>query len=224
MPSTSTDGLSSLRRDAIASACGHDAAVEMRGEGGTGITVASALGWRGKRGELWRRERERERGGWEKKRETAVQRGLVAAEVVLAQREDAAVLEVGLRHRVRVRDRDVPDACAQRKARLAHDARRIRGPAQAVHAAGGRGGRMGLRRRGRGGEGGRAPARTRFFAISLQRPVARRRRRRVPWRPRWVSSPHSRICRSYRLVSMSKGGAGAAIGSTIASRARSFFS
>ena len=149
------------------------------------------------------------RGGWEKKRETAVQRGLVAAEVVLAQREDAAVLEVGLRHRVRVRDRDVPDACAQRKARLAHDARRIRGPAQAVHAAGGaRGGRMGLRRRGRGGEGGRAPARTRFFAISLQRPVARRRRRRVPWRPRWVSSPHSRICRSYRLVSMSEGGAG----------------
>ena len=33
------------------------------------------------------------RGGWEKKRETAVQRGLVAAEVVLAQREDAAVLD-----------------------------------------------------------------------------------------------------------------------------------
>ena len=157
------------------------------------------------------------RGGWEKKRETAVQRGLVAAEVVLAQREDAAVLEVGLRHRVRVRDRDVPDACAQRKARLAHDARRIRGPAQAVHAAGGRGGRMGLRRRGRGGEGGRAPARTRFFAISLQRPVARRRRRRVPWRPRWVSSPHSRICRSYRLVSMSEGGAGAGAESPVIS-------
>eukprot|EP00962_Isochrysis_galbana_P002428 scaffold644_cov126-Isochrysis_galbana.AAC.8 len=45
------------------------------------------------------------------------------------------------------------------------------------------------------------PARTRFLAASLHRPVARRRRMRVPSSPRWVSRPHNRICRSYRLTS-----------------------